>query len=108
MPGSRSGYFFFAQKWIHEDEVHRQCRVSMNTLDCLSSIVRTAVHESDFYTEPETARILVRRYGAKAAAHLIRTGPHMHTPPGVLTAGRLLGRLYAAASALRTWISELH
>src|SRR4029079_14796853 len=71
---SRSGYFLFAHFWIHEDEVHRQCHRSMNIHDTLTVIVRSAIHESDFYTEPEAARLLVKFYGAKAAARLILEG----------------------------------
>lgn len=71
---NRSGYFLFAHCWIHEDEVHRQCRHSMNIHDKLPAVVRSAVHESDFYTEPETARLLVKFYGPKAAARLILKG----------------------------------
>ena len=66
MAGSQSGYFIFAHYWIHEDEVHRQCRRSMNILDRLPVVVRNAVHESDFYTEPEMARLLVKRCGPKS------------------------------------------
>jgi len=65
---SRSGYFLFAHFWIHEDEVLRQCRCSMNIHDKLPAVVRRAIHESDFYTEPEAARRLVKCYGPKAAA----------------------------------------
>ena len=68
MAVSQSGYFIFAHYWIHQDEVHRQCRRSMNILDRLPAVGRNAVHESDFYTEPETARLLVKFYGPKAAA----------------------------------------
>ncbi len=71
---SRSGYFLFAHCWIHKHEVHRQCHRSMNILDNLPEVVRSAVHESDFYTEPETARLLVKFYGPKAAARLILKG----------------------------------
>ena len=49
---SRSGYFLFAHFWIHEDEVHRKCRCSMNIHDKLPAVVGRAIHESDFYTEP--------------------------------------------------------
>jgi len=71
---SRSGYFLFAHFWIHEDEVLRQCRCSMNIHDKLPAVVRRAIHESDFYTEPEAARRLVKCYGPKAAARLILEG----------------------------------
>jgi hypothetical protein len=54
--------------------VHRQCRRSMNIHDKLPAVVRSAVHESDFYTEPETASLLVKFYGPKAAARLILKG----------------------------------
>ena len=46
----------------------------MNIHDKLPVIVRSAIHESDFYTEPEAARLLVKFYGAKAAARLILEG----------------------------------
>src|SRR5262245_60221286 len=71
---SQSGYFLCAHCWTHESEVHRQCRRSMNIHDKLPAVVRGAIHESDFYTEPETARLLVRFYGSKAAARLILEG----------------------------------
>ena len=71
---SRSGYFLFSHCWIHEDEVHRHCHRSMNILDKLPAVVRSAVHESDFYTEPKTASLLVKFYGPKAAARLILKG----------------------------------
>jgi hypothetical protein len=54
--------------------VHRQCRRSMNIHDKLTAVVRSAIHESDFYTEPEAARLLVKFYGPKAAARLILEG----------------------------------
>jgi hypothetical protein len=54
--------------------VHRQCRRSMNIHDNLTAVVRSAIHESDFYTEPEAARLLVKFYGPKAAARLILEG----------------------------------
>ena len=41
--------------------------------DKLPVIVRNAIHES-VYTEPEAARLLVKFYGAKAAARLILEG----------------------------------
>ena len=43
--------FFFLQQWMHEDEVHRQCKASMDVLDRLAPIVRDAVHESPHYTD---------------------------------------------------------
>jgi hypothetical protein len=46
----------------------------MNIHDRVPAIVRGALHESDFYTEPETARLLVKFYGPKAAARLILKG----------------------------------
>jgi len=42
----------------------------MNIHDKLPAVVRRAIHESDFYTEPEAARRLVKCYGPKAAARL--------------------------------------
>ena len=54
--------------------MHRHCHRSMNILDKLPAVVRSAVHESDFYTEPKTARLLVKFYGPKAAARLILKG----------------------------------
>jgi hypothetical protein len=67
----RSGCFLFAHFWNHEDEVHRQCRCSMNIHDNLPGVVRRAIHESGFYTEPEAAMRLVKCYGPKVAVRLI-------------------------------------
>ena len=63
--------FFFLQQWMHEDEVHRQCKASMDVLDRLPPIVRDAVHESPHYTDTRAAKRLVRLYGAEAAARII-------------------------------------
>ncbi|HEY8263672.1 MAG TPA: hypothetical protein VIG26_04860, partial [Methyloceanibacter sp.] len=65
-------------------EVHRQCRRSMNIHDKLSAVVRTAIHDSDFYTEPETARLLEKFYGPKAAARLILKGRQDISPKSFL------------------------
>ena len=54
--------------------MHRQCSRSMNIHDKLPAVVRSAIHDSDFYTEPEDARLLVKFYGPKAAARLILKG----------------------------------
>ena len=68
---SRSGYLLFAHFLIHEDEASS---VPLQHEYSQQASRRRPHHESDFYTEPEAARPLVKCYGPRAAARLILEG----------------------------------